>query len=248
MDRRPRGRHPTNEWCCTGRNEGLRVCTLTRLSRAQVPDVSAARRRRKGAQRAHQVATGDRSLRGACERLGSGSRIRLQRQGVRDRCREAGHRACRRLVEVHQRGSSKGPGSTIYVGNWAGLTAKSPTVQVTVALYSDTGAFQLAEQNLKQGLPGPPKKVAGIGSAAYEAKGALSVGIHFAVGKYIVFVSLNTIGRRRSRPPCSSPWRRPSPPASSREASRAQYWPRAPAGGRFEPARRPCCPQGHRGR
>ena len=89
---------------------------------------------------------------------------------------------------------SQGPGSTIYVGNWAGLTPKSPTVQVTVAVYTDTGALQLAKQNLKQGLPGPPKKVAGIGSAAYEAKGALSVGIHVAVGKYIAYISLNTIG------------------------------------------------------
>ena len=89
---------------------------------------------------------------------------------------------------------SQGPGSTIYVGNWAGLTPKSPTVQVTVAAYTDTGALQLAKQNLKQGLPGPPKKVAGIGSAAYEAKGALSVGIHVAVGKYIAYISLNTIG------------------------------------------------------
>lgn len=89
---------------------------------------------------------------------------------------------------------SQGPGSTIYVGNWAGLTPKSPTVQVTVAVYTDSGALQLAKQNLKQGLPGPPKKVAGIGSAAYEAKGALSVGIHVAVGKYIAYISLNTIG------------------------------------------------------
>ncbi len=89
---------------------------------------------------------------------------------------------------------SQGPGSTIYVGNWAGLTPKSPTVQVTVAVYTDTGALQMAKQNLKQGLPGPPKKVAGIGSAAYEAKGALSVGIHVAVGKYIAYISLNTIG------------------------------------------------------
>ena len=34
----------------------------------------------------------------------------------------------------------------------------------------------------------------GIGSLAYEAKGALSVGIHIAVGKYIAYLSLNTIG------------------------------------------------------
>jgi len=89
---------------------------------------------------------------------------------------------------------SQGPGSTTYVGNWAGLTPTSPTVQVTVAVYTDTGALRLAKQNLKQGLPGPPKKVAGIGSAAYEAKGALSVGIHVAIGKYIAYISLNTIG------------------------------------------------------
>ena len=89
---------------------------------------------------------------------------------------------------------SQGPGSTIYVGNWAGLTRKSPTVQVTVAVYTDTGALQLAKQNLKQGLPGPPKKVAGIGSAAYEAKGALSAGIHLSVGKYIAYINLSTIG------------------------------------------------------
>ncbi len=90
---------------------------------------------------------------------------------------------------------SQGPGSTIYIGNWAGLTPKSPTVQVTVAVYTDTGVLQLAKQNLKQGLPGPPKKVAGIGSAAYEAKGALAVGIHVSVGKYIAYINLNTIGK-----------------------------------------------------
>ena len=89
---------------------------------------------------------------------------------------------------------SPGPGSTNYVGNWAGLTPRSPTVQVTVAVYTDTGALQLAKHNLKQGLPGPPKKVAGIGSAAYEGKGALSAGIHVSVGKYIAYISLNTIG------------------------------------------------------
>ena len=89
---------------------------------------------------------------------------------------------------------SPGPGSTIYVGNWAGLTPQSPTVQVTVAVYMDSGALHLAKQNLKQGLPGPPKKMAGIGSAAYEAKGAQAVGIHLTVGKYIAYINLNTIG------------------------------------------------------
>ena len=90
---------------------------------------------------------------------------------------------------------SKGPGSTIYVGNWAGKTPTSPTVQVTVALYTDSGALKLAKSNLKQGLPGPPKKVAGIGSAAYEAIGGFSAGVHFNVGKYVVYLSLNTVGK-----------------------------------------------------
>ena len=90
---------------------------------------------------------------------------------------------------------SRGPGSTIYVGNWAGMTPTSPSVQVTVALYTDTGALQLARSNLRQGLPGPPKKVAGIGSAAYEAIGGFSAGIHFNVGKYVVYMSLNTVGK-----------------------------------------------------
>ena len=89
---------------------------------------------------------------------------------------------------------SRGLGATNYIGNWAGKTPRSARLQVTVSLYTDTGALQLARRNLKQGLPGPPRKVAGIGSAAYEAIGALSSGVHFATGKYVVYVSLNTIG------------------------------------------------------
>ena len=87
---------------------------------------------------------------------------------------------------------SKGIGSTIYIGNWAGKTATSPRLQVTVALYTDSGALQLAKRNLAQGLPGPPKKLAGIGTGAYEAIGAASAGIHFSVGTSIAYVSLNT--------------------------------------------------------
>jgi hypothetical protein len=75
---------------------------------------------------------------------------------------------------------SKGPGSTIYVGNWAGLTPKSPTVQVTVASYTDPGA-------------------------AYEAKGASSVGIHVAVGKYIAYLSLNGVGTPPKSPTVLEP-------------------------------------------
>jgi hypothetical protein len=90
---------------------------------------------------------------------------------------------------------SPGPGSTIYVGNWAGFTSRSPTVQVTVAVYTDTGVLARAKQNLAQGLPGPPRRVSGIGSAAFEGKGAGAVGIHVSVGTYIAYISLNAIGK-----------------------------------------------------
>src|SRR4051794_10498833 len=49
---------------------------------------------------------------------------------------------------------ARGPGSTIYVGNWAGLSVRSPQLQVTVSHYTDAGALQIATHNLKQGLPG----------------------------------------------------------------------------------------------
>jgi len=87
--------------------------------------------------------------------------------------------------------SSQGPGSTIYVGKWAGKTSTSSHLQVTVSVYSDTGMLQLATRNLRQGLPGgPAKRVAGIGGAAYEATGAGSAGIHFIVGKDVVAIVL----------------------------------------------------------
>lgn len=90
---------------------------------------------------------------------------------------------------------SAGLGSKLYIGNWAGKTKKSPSVQVTIASYTDTGALQLATRNLKQGLPGgTPKPLKGIGTAAFEATGAFETGIHFAVGKYIVYMSLNAVG------------------------------------------------------
>jgi hypothetical protein len=90
---------------------------------------------------------------------------------------------------------SQGLGSKIYIGNWSGLKPTSPTLQVTIAVYGDAGALQLATRNLKQGLPGgPPKKVSGIGEAAYEATGAMGAGIHVAVGKNIAYISLSTPG------------------------------------------------------
>lgn len=97
------------------------------------------------------------------------------------------------------------PGSKIYVGDWMGATPKSPSVQVTVAVYSDKGMLRLADHNLAQGLPGPPKKVVGIGDAAFEAKGGFAVGIHVAVGKDIAYITLSSIGKSPKSPSIIEP-------------------------------------------
>jgi len=84
---------------------------------------------------------------------------------------------------------AQAPGSTNYVGHWAGKTPTSTGLQVTVASYADQGFLALAKRNLNQGLPGgTPKRVAGIGTGAYEATGAGSNAIHFTVGKYLVYL------------------------------------------------------------
>jgi nitrous oxidase accessory protein NosD len=98
-----------------------------------------------------------------------------------------------------------GLGSKIYTGNWVGATAKSASLQVTVAVYSDAGALQLAKRNLEQGLPGPPKKIAGLGAPAYGATGAMGAGIHVAVGKDVVYLSVSTIGTTPKSPTVLEP-------------------------------------------
>lgn len=96
--------------------------------------------------------------------------------------------------------AAAGPGAKIYVGNWAGKTPQSPQLQVTVSVYADPGMLQLAKRNLNQGLPGAPKKVAGIGTAAYEASGASARGVRFALGKEIVLVLVSGPGTPPLRP------------------------------------------------
>ena len=88
-----------------------------------------------------------------------------------------------------------GPGAMIYGANWAGKTPRDAGIQVTVSLYTDQGALALAKRNLNQGLPGPPKKVAGIGTAAYEATGGISTAVRFAKGKEVVLVGVSGIGK-----------------------------------------------------
>jgi hypothetical protein len=100
------------------------------------------------------------------------------------------------------------PGSTQYAGNWAGVTTKSPALQVTVVKYPDPGMLKLAVHNLKQGLPGgTPKKVTGIGDAAYEAKGPPDTGpgINVAIGKYIAYINLATVGGPQLSPSLLEP-------------------------------------------
>ncbi len=97
------------------------------------------------------------------------------------------------------RSRSAGLGSTIFTGNWAARSARGPRLQVTISVYRDQGALRLAKRNLAQGLPGgTPRKVTGIGTAAFEATGAGAIGIQFAVGKDIVYVTLTPIGKARS--------------------------------------------------
>jgi hypothetical protein len=88
------------------------------------------------------------------------------------------------------------PGSKEWTGNWAGVTPKSTTLQVTVAKFTDPGSLQMAVHNLKQGLPGgTPKKVTGIGDGAYEAKGSgFGPGLNVAVGNYVAYLVLSSTG------------------------------------------------------
>jgi hypothetical protein len=88
------------------------------------------------------------------------------------------------------------PGSKEWTGNWSGTTPKSPTLQVTVVKFADPGTLQLAVHNLKQGMSGgTPKKVVGIGNAAYEAKGnGFGPDINVAIGNYVAYLALSSIG------------------------------------------------------
>jgi hypothetical protein len=81
-------------------------------------------------------------------------------------------------------------------GNVCSLaTAKQVTAIPDV--YTDSGMLQRAGSNLNEGLVGSrPKKIAGVGSAAYEATGAGKTEIQFASGKYIARVTVTTTGKR----------------------------------------------------
>jgi hypothetical protein len=114
-------------------------------------------------------------------------------------CRLLGKKQVSAIRGVSTRCTSQaalpGPGSTTYVGTWAGTTAQSPHLQVTVSVYTDGGALQLAKRNLDQGLTGAPKKANGIGSGAYTASSPMATEVKFAVGKDVVVVIASPIAK-----------------------------------------------------
>jgi len=65
---------------------------------------------------------------------------------------------------------------------------------VTVELYVDGGLLALAKRNLNQGLPAAPRKLAGIGSAAFVTTAGPTAAIHVASGRYIVIAILTSAG------------------------------------------------------
>jgi hypothetical protein len=108
-----------------------------------------------------------------------------------------------------------GPGSTDYVGTWTdrpetakgGKTGTGPqtSLEVTIARYTDKGLLKLAVHNLDQGLPGPPTAVHHLGGPAYEAKGAMAVGIHITWKNYVAYVGLTSVKKPPQSPKVLEP-------------------------------------------
>ena len=143
---------------------------------------------------AYEFEAGRPRLRRARDSLSSGSRTRLQGQRVRAGIRQASHRDRRGVVEVHQRQAVTGAGIDELRRQLGG-----PDSQVADRPGHCRGLHGHRSPPVGEAQPqaGPPRAAeegGRIGSAAYEGKGALSAGIHVSVGKYIAYISLNTIG------------------------------------------------------
>src|SRR5579862_5636019 len=91
------------------------------------------------------------------------------------------------------------PGGKDYVGTWKGLTATT-NLQITIEVFTDPGMLSLATHNLKQGLVGTPKSVAGIGDGAFESKNASAVDLKLATGKYIAIITLSSVRKPPKSP------------------------------------------------
>ena len=89
--------------------------------------------------------------------------------------------------------SLTGPGITSHTGTWGGSGPTAAHLGVSVVTYSNATLFQLGMRTLDK-LPGIAKKVAGIGTLAYEsgADGSTLAAINFVVGKTIVGINLRT--------------------------------------------------------
>jgi hypothetical protein len=96
------------------------------------------------------------------------------------------------------------PGGKDYVGAWKG-TAPTESIQITIEAFSDSGMLSLATKNLNEGLLDTPKKVSGIGTAAYEAKGEVGVEVKAASGKYIAIVILTNVRKPPGSPAAIEP-------------------------------------------
>ena len=83
---------------------------------------------------------------------------------------------------------TRAPGSTHYIGNWSGRRAPAHRRRVHRQRRTPAGDAQS-----KQGLAATPHKVPGIGTAAYTATGANATGVHFAVGKYVAYLTLTGV-------------------------------------------------------
>ena len=81
--------------------------------------------------------------------------------------------------------------NTAYYGTWAASSPTGPHLTVSVVAWKDSALLAAARSHLNI-LPGPPKKVTGIGSAAYESSAGQLTVINFVVGSDICDINLRT--------------------------------------------------------
>lgn len=78
-----------------------------------------------------------------------------------------------------------------YYGTWAASNPTGPHLTVSIVAWKNSGMLAAAKSHLNA-VPGTPKKVAGIGSAAYESSGGQLTVINFVVGSDICDINLRT--------------------------------------------------------
>jgi hypothetical protein len=81
--------------------------------------------------------------------------------------------------------------NTAYYGTWAASSPMGPHLTVSIVAWKNSALLAAARSHLNI-LPGPSKKVAGIGSAAYESSAGQLTAINFVVGSDICDINLRT--------------------------------------------------------